>query len=345
MENIRPSTFNDIIGQSDIVEYLKLKISHAKNQSKPLSHTLLLGFSGSGKTTFSNVIARELGVEFHSVMASRLSNFQELFSMIKVMNKNDVLFIDEIHALKPKIQEDLYDLMEDFSCDIKLGDTIVKQKVKPFTLIGATTHSGDINPPLLSRFAYKPILLPYSVEELKKMIDTLCNRVYHCKLPDAIALRIAHLSKRTARNAYNLTRAYIEYVHAATPDDEFDFTVVKLNRLLQYENIDPMVGLDYSTRKYLVALLRDRKPIGAKPLSNMINEQEITVTQIIEPFLLTNIELDYTSNGERMKFVGPFIVLTKQGRVATENAKKYIDVCLFLQKNGWFPHEHLNYLV
>ena len=174
--DFRPQTFDQVIGQTEIKEFLKLKIAAFKKTRLSLVHTLFLGFSGVGKTTLAHVVANEMGVTFHQIMATRIKTEADLQNVIKNIEENDIVFIDEIHALSPKIQEHLYGIMEDFTCtmeDKNLNRQVIR-RIPRFTLIGATTHSGDLNPPLLSRFQYKANLLPYSAEDLT-ILDTNKN--------------------------------------------------------------------------------------------------------------------------------------------------------------------------
>lgn len=343
--DFRPKSFDHVIGQDDIKEYLKIKISAFKKNNMSVGHILFLGFSGVGKTTLANVMANEMGVGFHQIMATRIKNWNDFYSIVKNVKENDVVFIDEIHALAPKIQENLYGVMEDFVCTIedKNLDRQVLRKLPRFTLIGATTHSGELNAPLLSRFQYKGQLVPYTVEQLKDMVYNAGLRIYNVDLPEEVAYRIAKLSRRTARICYNLLRSYMdvveaEYPYAITKDM---LTIDLLYKTLRLEQIDPIIGLDYASRKYLVTMLRDRVPLGSRSLAAMINEQENTLINMIEPYLFSDIELEYISATGTQKFVGPFSKITKKGRIATDGAYKYIKLCNSLQQKGWFANESL----
>lgn len=348
MENnldFRPKKFDQVIGQEDIKEYLRIKIAAFKKSKLSIGHILFLGYSGLGKTTMANVMAAEMGVGFHQIMATRIKNWNDFYNIIKNIEENDVVFIDEIHALAPKIQENLYGVMEDFVCTIEdknLEKTILR-KLPRFTLIGATTHSGELNAPLLSRFQYKGQLVPYSTNQLKDMILSAGRRLYNVEVPEDIALRIAKLSRKTARVCYNLLRSYMDVVTAEYPTriQSHMLTMELLYKTLRLEQIDPLVGLDYAGRKYLVTILRDNVPIGSRSLASMINEQENTLLNMIEPFLFSDIELEYKVKDDVNRIIGPFSRVTKKGRVATEGAYKYIKLCCSLQKNGWFNNENL----
>jgi Holliday junction DNA helicase RuvB len=344
--DFRPQTFDQVIGQTEIKEFLKLKIAAFKKTRVSLVHTLFLGFSGVGKTTLANVVANEMGVTCHQVMATRIKTWDDFYNIIKNIEENDILFIDEIHALAPKIQEHLYGVMEDFTCTIhdKNLNRQILRRLPRFTLIGATTHSGDLNPPLLSRFQYKANLLPYSTEDLTTMITTAGERIYDISVPYDVANRLAQLSRRTARIAYSLLRSLMDVAEAQTTGKVTPDMLTKplMNKMLRYEQIDPIIGLDYASRKYIVALLRESGALGSKTIANYINEQESTVTGMIEPFLFSEIELESVDNGSIKVQKGPFVRITKKGRIASVAAYHYIKLCHSLQKQGWFTNESLN---
>ena len=344
--DFRPQTFDQVVGQNEIKEFLQLKIAAFKKTRLSLVHTLFLGFSGVGKTTLANVVANEMGVTFHQVMATRIKTWADFYNIIKNIEENDIVFIDEIHALAPKIQEHLYGVMEDFTCTIEDKNLNRQRTVRipRFTLIGATTHSGDLNPPLLSRFQYKANLLPYSNEDLTTMITSAGERIYNISVPNDVASRLAKLSRRTARIAYNLLRSLIDVAEAQTPGKVTPdmLTMHLMHKMLKYEQIDPIIGLDYASRKYIVALLREGSALGSKTISNYINEQESTVTGMIEPFLFSEIELQFGDAGSIRVQKSPFVRITKKGRIALEPAYNYIKLCHTLQKQGWFNNESLN---
>jgi Holliday junction DNA helicase RuvB len=342
----RPINFDQVIGQEEVKEYLKIKISAFKKTRNSVVHMLFLGFSGSGKTTMANVVANEMGVTFHQIMGTRIKTFSDLYNIIRNVEENDVVFIDEIHAIAPKVQEQLYGVMEDFEFtleDKNLNRTRVV-KMPKFTMIGATTHSGNLTGPLLSRFQYKAQLLPYNVQELTEMVKTAGKRIYKLNIPDEVAVCIAKLSKKTARVCYNILRNYMDLVEAECSGrvNSEMLTIELLYKTLKHEHIDPMIGLDYASRKYLVALLREGKPCGSRSLGSMINEQESTILGMIEPFLLSDITLEFKDNGSLTSHTAPFIRITPKGRVATANAYKYIKLCTSLQQIGWLSNESLS---
>jgi Holliday junction DNA helicase RuvB len=340
----RPLTFADYSGQEESKTYLQLKVSAFKKTRQAAGHVLFLGPSGLGKTTIATIFANELGVRFHQLMGTRIKSFQDIINIVQNIKENDIVFIDEIHALNSRIQEELYILMEDFAYDHfshHYGKSI-RRTVPRFTLIGATTHAGDLNAPLLARFQDRIELSPYSRAQLTEMIIKAGKRMYMIDIPVIIADNLARLSRRTARHAYSLLKSYMEVVEAMTPGNVTanDLALDLLEKTLRMKRIDPILGLDVASRKYLVAILRDPSPMGIKSLATMINEQESTISYMIEPFLFSDTTLSY--NGQ--DFSGPMARPTKKGRVVTEVAEAYILACQNLQKeSGWFNNESLTF--
>jgi Holliday junction resolvasome RuvABC ATP-dependent DNA helicase subunit len=216
-------------------------------------------------------------------------------------------------------------------------------KINRFTMIGATTHTGKLNDALLNRFQYKGQLLPYTRLELSKMVQTAGERIYNVEIPEEISLRLAQLSRKTARVAYNLLRTLMDTAEASTDGRVKSDMLTKdlMYKTLKLEQIDPLVGLDYASRKYLLTLLREEKPLGSRSIASMINEQESTVLNTIEPFLLSDIKLEFQKQGQTVELSKPFIKITPKGRISTESAYHYIRLCQNLQSHGWFPNESL----
>jgi len=343
--DFRPKTFDQIIGQEEVKENLKLKIAAFKKTNKSVVHMLFLGFSGVGKTTMANAVANEMGVNFHQIMATRIKTWADFYNILKDVEENDIIFIDEIHALDRKIQEQLYGVMEDFTCTLedKNLNRVRLVKINRFTMIGATTHTGKLNDALLNRFQYKGQLLPYTHLELSKMVQTAGERIYNVEIPEEISLRLAQLSRKTARVAYNLLRTLMDTAEASTDGRVRSDMLTKdlMYKTLKLEQIDPLVGLDYASRKYLLTLLREEKPLGSRSIGSMINEQESTVLNTIEPFLLSDIKLEFQKQGQTVELNKPFIKITPKGRISTESAYHYIRLCQNLQSHGWFPNESL----
>ena len=347
-KDFRPTKFEDIIGQDNVKEYLQMKIAAYKKTLNPVPHILLLGSSGLGKTTLANVFAMELGVTFHSHMATKIKTWEDFYNILKKVRAHDVLFIDEIHALPPKVQEALYSVMEDFKCPLLDKNLInpITVSIPKFTLIGATTHGGMIKGPLIGRFQYKGYLIDYNNEQLSGMAKNACRRIYGIDLPDTTASKMASTCKRTARNVYSMLRNLIDVAESDTRGMVFGehLTPSMLLKTLKMERIDPYVGLDPISRKYLTVLLRENTSLGSRTIANMINEQEITVVYMIEPFLTSEIALEFKSNNMPKIINGPFVRITPKGRVITEAGRTYLSICRNLQHSGWFTGENLGNL-
>ena len=343
--HFRPSTFDDVIGQDAVKEFMQIKINAFKKTGRSVSHTLLLGFSGSGKTTMANVVANEIGSNFISVMGSRLKTWNDLHSFIKQIRENDVLFIDEIHCLTQKMQEHLYGLMEDFTYTVEDKNMARPQtfNVPRFTLIGATTHAGDLNAPLLGRFAYHAQLVPYTTVELTNMVKKAGRRIYELEVPHEIAEKIANLSCRIARKAYTILENMVEVAEGTEKGKitSSHINVDLLKKTLKFMGLDPIVGLDIASRKYVTTTVRVNKELGVKTIASMINEQEVTVQNFIEPFLVSEIE--FTNPVSGVKHSGPFTRITKRGRVPTTQALAYIQLMQkFQSAHGFFQNENLS---
>jgi Holliday junction DNA helicase RuvB len=346
--NFRPKTFQEVVGQDNIKQYLKIKVDAFHKTGTCPSHMLFLGFSGAGKTTLANVMANELGTKFHSVMATNIRTFDDLYNIFKDVEKNDIVFFDEIHAIAPKIQEHLYSVLEDFKLST-YNKSLQKQQtfdLPRFTCIGATTHSGDLNAPLLSRFQTKSILQPYTKPELTKMIQTAGKRIYGIDLDMNICEEMAQLSKNTARNAYNLLDSLMVVAEASCTSKVQSHMINKqlLHKTLRHENIDPCVGLEYSSRNYLVNLVQEgqSEAVGVKTLSSLCREQESNIINLIEPPLVAGLSFTLDVGPQKVSFNGPFVKITKNGRRPTQIAIDYIKTCQYLQqKDNWFPQENL----
>jgi Holliday junction DNA helicase RuvB len=331
IQDIRPRTFDEVVGQQEVVEYLQLKVESCQKTGYPPGHILFMGGEGTGKSTLATVFSGALNQKMKSVSASRMDSWRKIFGVLTELEEGNVFFIDEIHALRPKVQESLYDAMEDYKVDIFEGPPRnthpVTIKIPRFTLIGATTHAGSLNSPLLRRFDYKPMLSPYTIAELHQMVHQACIRIYERECPDDVAVMIAKLSKRNASAAYSLLKNYQEMEVVMSEAVPIDI----LTKTIKLEKIDPWIGLDYTSRKYLNALIL-KYPIGLDRMSSTISEQIETIRWLIEPFLMSNIRLD--------NYYGPMVEIDRSGRKPTEVAEYYIWLCQQAQKTeGWFSNE------
>ena len=205
--NLRPNSLSDFVGQKAVCENLKIFIDAAKARGEALDHVLLFGPPGLGKTTLASIIAKELGVGFRATSAPMISKSGDLAAILTNLERNDVLFIDEIHRLNPAIEEVLYSAMEDFQLDLIIGEgpsaRSVRIDLQPFTLVGATTRSGMLSTPLRERFGIPLRLDFYSPEDLKKIV-LRGAKLLDMPLSDIGALEIAKRSRGTPRVAGRL---------------------------------------------------------------------------------------------------------------------------------------------
>jgi Holliday junction DNA helicase RuvB len=341
-ESLRPQTFGDVVGQESSKAILAAKVKAFKKTGRASGHILLLGAAGIGKTTLARVTANEMGVGFHEIMVSQISKWEDIVQAFRLVKPNDIIFMDEIHAAKSPIQEKLYSLMEDFTYSyLDKNGHVQRQHVPSFTLIGATTHAGKLTEPLRNRFGLTLQLEPYTKDELAIIITKAARRAYGLDgLPVDVINKMASISNKNARNAANLLKNLMEFAEARVNGkvQASDLTVRLLKELLRLQGIDPWIGLERSSRRYLVALLAEGKPMGLNTLSSVVDEAPETILEVIEPALLGDLDLPTTTG----VLSCPLVKKTPNGRVATEEAKQYIQACGQMQQRGWFPNEKLS---
>ena len=303
--NLRPTSLSDFVGQTQVCENLKVFIEAAKARGEALDHVLLFGPPGLGKTTLASIVAHELGVNFKATSAPMISKSGDLAAILTNLERNDVLFIDEIHRLNPAIEEVLYSAMEDFQLDLIIGEGPAARSVKidlqPFTLVGATTRSGMLSTPLRERFGIPLRLDFYSPEELKKIV-LRGAKLLDMPLSDIGALEIAKRSRGTPRVAGRLLRRVRDFGAVANAQ-EIDNKVadVALKRL----DVDNY-GLDAFDRRYLNCILQNYGggPVGADTLAAALSEERDTIEEVIEPFLLKLGFLQRTPRGRVISDAG-----------------------------------------
>jgi Holliday junction DNA helicase RuvB len=307
--SVRPRTLDAFVGQEQLRRNLSIFIGAALARKEPLDHCLFYGPPGLGKTTLSQIIANELGVRYKFTSGPALTRAGDLASILASLKERDILFIDEIHRLPPAVEESLYSAMEDFILPIVLGKgpsaKTIAIKLKPFTLIGATTRFGMLSAPLRDRFGIVMRMDPYSEAELATIIQTAAVRL-STGIEVAAAQRIAGRSRGIPRIALrNLKRIRDYMAFAGMPAVNVHLVDEAFSRL----NIDQYGLLDID-RRLLVAI--DEKfrggPVGLDSLASAISEDPDTVAVVIEPYL---VQLN-------------FIARTAQGRVITETGRRYL---------------------
>lgn len=347
MGEVRPQTFDDIIGQETAKKILQLRVAAFTKTKQCSGHMLFLGNAGLGKTSLALCTANEMGVKLHTVLGTRINKWSDLLSYLNKLKKNDILFIDEIHALSSTIQEELYGVMEDFRYEEKdrFGRPSMN-KMPKFTLIGATTHAGLLNAPLRRRFPLQIELIPYTIDQLSMIIQKAAYKSRgFANFPVMITDRLAHLAKGNAANSVNLFKNLIEVADGLTTREltPSDINSDLLDELLRLQGLDPVIGLDRLTRRYLSVLVTESRPFGVNALANILNEQPETITGMIESFLTGNlIDTEYEYNGHNIVLEGPFVRITRMGRQITDSGREYLKLCVMLQSDGWMINEKIN---
>ncbi len=295
---LRPKGLQDYVGQAKAREQLEIFIGAARKRAEAMDHVLLFGPPGLGKTTLSHIIANELGVNLRSTSGPVLEKPKDLAAILTNLERNDVLFIDEIHRLSPVVEEILYPALEDYQIDIMIGEgpaaRSIKLDLQPFTLIGATTRAGMLTNPLRDRFGIVARLEFYTAEELARIVTRSAGLL---KVPtDADgALEIARRSRGTPRIANRLLRRVRDYADVKG-DGRISQALAHL--ALAMLDVDPL-GLDVMDRKLLDAVIHrfDGGPVGLDNVAAAIGEEPGTIEDVIEPYLIQQGYLQRTPRG------------------------------------------------
>ena len=309
--SLRPSSFDEYVGQTNLKENLKVFVGAAKLRDESLDHVLLYGPPGLGKTTMSMIIANEMGTNIKITTVPSNEKTGDLVAILTALEPGDVLFIDEIHRLNKVVEEILYPAMEDFCVDVVIGKEASTRSVRidlpPFTLVGATTRAGDLSAPLRDRFGIISKLEYYDETDLKTIIDRT-SRVYSMPMDDDAKSALAMRSRGTPRIANRLFRRVRDF--AQFNGEEIiskERTIEALDRL----KVDQL-GLDDVDHKYLLGIIHRFKggPVGLESLAASIGEEPQTLEDVYEPYLLQ---------------IG-LIKRTPRGRVATNEAYKHLNI-------------------
>ena len=308
---LRPLNFEDFSGQDKVVDNLRIFVKAARLRGEALDHVLLHGPPGLGKTTLSNIIANELGVGFKITSGPVLDKPGDLAGVLTSLEPNDVLFIDEIHRLSRQVEEVLYPAMEDYVLDIIMGNGPSARSIRidlpKFTLIGATTRSGQLSAPLRDRFGVIQRLELYTPEEL-------CSIVQRSAIILAIpctkdgAMEIAKRSRGTPRIANRLLKRVRDYAEVL---GDGKITQELADIALGREDIDKL-GLDRLDRRLLEMIIKGYNggPVGLETLASALGEESVTLEEVCEPFLMQ---------------LG-FIARTPRGRTATALAYRHLGI-------------------
>lgn len=295
---LRPSSLSEYVGQDEIKRNLGIFIEASNKRSEPFEHILLHGAPGLGKTTLANIIASELGVDIKTTSGPALEKQGDIAALLSNLKNNDVLFIDEIHRLKPQIEEVLYSAMEDFALDIVLGKgpsaRMMRLNLPHFTLIGATTKMSMISSPLRDRFGHVFKLEFYADQHI---VDILVRsaQILNIQIADEAAKKLTSCARKTPRIANRLLRRVRDFAQVSGDSIIKEAAVAKALKSLGVDDL----GLDATDRSILKTIIERYKggPVGLSTLSAAIAEEDDTLESIYEPYLLQLGMIERTARG------------------------------------------------
>lgn len=296
--SIRPGSIDEYIGQTEVKENLNIFIKAAKMREEALDHVLLYGPPGLGKTTLAYIIAHELGSNIKTTSGPAIEKPGDLAAVLSTLEPGDVLFIDEIHRIPRFIEEILYSAMEDFTLDIIVGTDASSRSIKidlpPFTLVGATTRAGDLTGPLRDRFGIVSKLNFYTEAELTS-IAKRTSKVLGCEIDDKAAIELARRSRGTPRITNRLFKRVRDYA-LVMGNGHIDLKITKI--ALDKLKVDEL-GLDETDYHLLKSIIEkfNGGPVGIEAIASSIGEEQTTIEDVYEPYLLQTGLLKRTTRG------------------------------------------------
>ena len=311
ISSVRPTSFDEYIGQDDVKLQMSLFIDAAKSRKDVLDHCLIYGPPGLGKTTLANVIAKQMNAGLRQTAGPVLERSGDLAAILTKLEPYDILFIDEIHRLNPVVEEILYPALEDFKLDILIGEGVAAHSVQldlpPFTLIGATTRAGMLTSPLRDRFGIVQRLAFYQCKDLQKIIERSAS-ILDIQIEKKGAKEIAKRSRGTPRIANRLLRRVRDFAEVKGNSIIDEKTAQEALNTLKVDS----AGLEQLDRDYLSLIINkfSAGPVGLDTLSTALSEERLTLEDMVEPFLLQQ----------------GFIMRTSRGRVATDLAFSHLGV-------------------
>ena len=315
---LRPQSFAEYVGQSEVIDNLKVSVAAAKKGGWVLDHFLFAGPPGLGKTTLAHVIANEMGAKVHVTSGPAIDHKGVLASTLTDLREGDVLFIDEIHRLSPVVEEAIYPAIEDFRFDFFVGEgphaKAVNMTLPRFTLLGATTRMGALSSPMLDRFGFHWQLRYYTGDELTIIVERSA-RLLGLTIDKAGAQEIARRSRGTPRIANRLLRRVRDF---AEVEGDGSINRMVADGALKRLRVDER-GLDHLDRKYLSVVIErfDGGPVGVEAIAASLSEERGTLEEVVEPFLLQ----------------AGFVTRSPRGRMATRMAYEHLGIPL----NGSAP--------